>query len=219
MRRLAAQQTVKVDLDGAEQRIDCLVGSVFGPAATLIPIVMIAPQILELLEAGSPGYLSFTHKGTLVALRGVVSTASASGTEVYFVVTDGVQVPQRRVAERVPLITHAQLSTLDNDGNTAGPTTDTVTANLSSSGALIAVRPGIGDGPRFAIQFFFGRERTPVRCEALLARRTAKHIGVGFTRMDDADRERLTEILSEFERRRQAALHVPARPSAGLERA
>ncbi len=210
---------VKVDLDGEEERIECRVGSVLGPAATLIPVNEVRPEIRELLEAGSPGYLSFTDHGALVALRGVVSGSSASGSEVYFVVTDGVQVPQRRVAERVPLITHAQLSTLDGDGKVDGPTTDTVTANLSSSGALIALRPGIGHGPRFAIQFFFGRERTAVRCEASLARRTATHIGVGFTHMEDADRVRLTEILADYERRRQAALHVTSRAGADLRRA
>ena len=213
------QQMVKVDLDGEEQRIECRVSSVLGPAATLIPVDTIEPGIRALLEAGSPGYLSFTHNGKLVALRGVVSSAAASGAEVYFVVTDGVQVPQRRVAERVPLITHAQLSTLDEQGNAVGPTTDTVTANLSSSGALIALRPGIGDATRFAVQFFFGRERTPVRCDAALARRTATHIGVGFTHIEDADRQRLAEILADFERRRQAALQVTARPSARVKRA
>ncbi|MGA2928289.1 MAG: PilZ domain-containing protein, partial [Solirubrobacteraceae bacterium] len=200
-------------------RIDCIVASVLGPTATLIPVREVLPETLELLEAGSPAYLSFTHHGALVALRGVASAASASGDEVYFVVTDGVQVPQRRGAERVPLITHAQLQTIDDAGNAIGPTIDTVTANLSSGGALIAVRPGIGESPRFAIQFFFGRERTAVRCEASLARRTATHIGVGFTRMDAADRAVLANILADYERRRQAALHVAERPGAGLKRA
>jgi len=218
VRRLTAQQLVKVDLDSEEERIDCRVMSVLGPAATLMPVNEIQPEVREQLEAGSPGYLSFTHHGALVALRGVVSSASASGAEVYFVVTDGVQLPQRRVAERVPLITHARLATLDSDGGADGPPTDTVTANLSSSGALIALRPGIGAGPRFAIQLFFGRERTAVRCEASLARRTATHIGVGFTRIEDADRVRLNEILAEYERRRQAALR-PGPRAGDLKRA
>ncbi len=208
---------VKVDLDGDDGRIDCRVGSVLGPAATLIPVNVVRQEVRELLEAGSPAYLSFTDRGSLVALRGVASSASASGSEVYFVVTDGVQVPQRRAAERVPLITHTRLSSLDGEGNIEGQTTDTVTANLSSSGALIASRPGIGDGPRFSIEFFFGRERTAVRCQASLARRTPTHVGVAFTHMEDADRVRLSEILADYERRRQAALNGPARTWAEVK--
>ena len=136
----------------------------------------------------------------MVALRGVASVAYKAGSELDFVVIDGVQLPDRRTAERVPLTVFARLSHLDSDGNVQAPT-DTVTSNVSVSGALLERRGEVDERSRLRIEMFFAGEPAPVCREAVFARQTDTHVGVKFTDTQEADRVRLAGILFRHQRR------------------
>jgi c-di-GMP-binding flagellar brake protein YcgR len=150
--------------------------------------------------------MSFIHEGSLVGLRGVATTASEDMTELAFVVSDGVQVEERRVAERVELITRARIAAItDHEAGGESPT-DTFTADISLGGVRIQHRPGLGAGPGFRVELFFAGDPTPIACEAQLARRTPTHLGLRFIDLPAAERSRLARILTEYQLR--------ARPTA-----
>ena len=197
MRRLQTRQPIRIDLDSSDASIDGRVRFVTGPVAVIAPVEGIGVAVREELNSGSLGYLVFTHRGAAVALHGLVRVAPGMDDGLAFVVDDGVQIPQRRSAERVALVTRARVCSADSDGvPDERSATDTVTADLSLGGARLTRRPGIGDGPRLQVELFFGTDPVPLRCGALVARRTPTHLGVRFIDMQDADRERLSRILA-----------------------
>jgi PilZ domain len=196
MRRLVSGQAVTLDLDGSEQVLDCQVRSVAGPVALLGCVRALPPKIRPKLNPGSPCMMVFTHQGTLVGLKGIATTASDDLTELAFVVSDRVQVEERRTAERVALVTRAAVSEVSSDG-TPGTSTETFTADLSLGGALIGRRPGLGPGPRFRLELFFAGDHAPLCCAAQLARQTPTHLGLKFTDIDPRDQVRLGRILAE----------------------
>jgi len=87
---------------------------------------------------------------------------------------------------------------LTDDGGRAAPI-ETTTVNLSTSGALLASRPGLGDGP-WRIQLFLPGEASPLTCTAELARRTGDQIGVAFADVSDADLLRLDNAVTGYGR-------------------
>ena len=105
MRRLVKNQAVRVDLDAkVDWEVDCIecrVQSIQGPVATLAPTTAIAAAVQNRLASGSLCFLTFEHNRAPVALRGV-ALASADSDELEFVVVDGIQVAERRSAERTP---------------------------------------------------------------------------------------------------------------------
>src|SRR5437870_5199957 len=109
MRRLVQNQHVTIELDaefeGALDTLVCRIGSVHGPVATLAPANAIADRARERLTPGSLGFMVFRHHGTPVGLRGVVRADPTDEQNVEFVVIDGIQVAERRNAERVAMIT------------------------------------------------------------------------------------------------------------------
>ena len=105
MRRLVKNQAVRVDLDvkvdWEVNCIECRVQSVQGPVATLIPQGEIPEEVQTRLASGSLCFLTFEHGRAPVALRGV-ALKEADRDELEFVVVDGIQVAERRSAERTP---------------------------------------------------------------------------------------------------------------------
>ncbi len=199
MRRLVPRQMVTLDLDGEEEGLDCLVRQVAGPVALLGCVGEVPEPLRPKLTTGSFCMMGFTHRGGLVGLRGVATTASEDFTELAFVVADGVQVEERRIAERVRLTAPARISVIGRDGATE-PAYDTVTADISLGGTLVVRRPGLSTGPDFRLELMFGGHE-PVRCEARLARATGDCLGLVFTAIDEADHVRLARIIAAHQLR------------------
>jgi hypothetical protein len=203
MRRLVQNQPVSIELDaefeGEVDTLVCHVGSVHGPVATLAPANEIADRIRERLTPGSLGFMVFRHHGTPVGLRGVVRADPTDDQRVEFVVIDGIQVAERRTAERVAMITPVRAICDGGD-----EVVHTVTANLSLGGALLTRRPGLGEGPQWRLGVSIPGDPSPIRCEATMARITPTHIGVRFEGMSEADSIRLAGALADHQRRRAA---------------
>lgn len=199
MRRLATNQSVRVDLDAkvdwqAADSIDCRVQAVHGPVATLAPIGELSTELRERLASGSLCFLTFTHGHAPVALRGA-TLAVADSKLLEFVVIDGIQVAERRSAERTPLIAALRAAPVGADGK-VGEWVSTVTSNLSMGGALILKRPGLCGGSRFKLELFLPGDPQHVHCEAVLARETATHLGVRMTGVSEADHLRIASVLA-----------------------
>ena len=206
MRRLVKNQEVRVDLDAKVdwevESIECRVQSISGPVATLAPVDPISAGVSERLGSGALCFLTFIHGRAPVALRGVTLVV-ADSDDLEFVVVDGIQVAERRSAERTPLVTAVRVACAQDDG-TVGDQIATVTSNLSMGGALLLRRPGMGDGPRWTIGLFLPGESEQVHCDAVLARATPSHIGVKFLNMQEADQLRIAGLLAGVQRKTPA---------------
>jgi PilZ domain len=206
MRRLVKNQAVRVDLDAkVDWEVDCIecrVRSIQGPVATLLPTTQIAGAVQSRLATGSLCFLTFEHNRAPVALRGV-ALAAAGSEELEFVVVDGIQVAERRSAERTPLVTAVRATPMGGDGRD-GEAVGTVTSNLSMGGALLLKRPGLGSGPRWKIELFLPGDPDHVHCEAELARETPTHLGVRLMNMQEADQLRVAAVLAGLQRRSPA---------------
>jgi hypothetical protein len=210
MRRLAPRQTVTLDLDGEDEGLDCQVRHVAGPVALLSCLGQVPEPLRSKLTKGSYCLMGFTHRGGLVGLRGIATAASDDFTELAFVVADGVQVEERRIAERVRLVTPVRIAVISGDG--AGEAArETVTADISLGGTLVARPPGMSTGPDFHLELMFGTAQDPVPCEARLARATADCLGLAFTAIDEADHVRLARIIAEHELRAPGNVQVRGR--------
>jgi hypothetical protein len=205
MRRLVKNQPVRVDLDAkVDWEADCLecrVQGVSGPVATLTVPPNLGDDVRARLAAGAMCFLTFDHNRVPVALRGVALLPEAQSLE--FVVVDGIQVAERRTAERTSLVTAVRAAPIASDGQ-AGEPTATVTSNLSMGGALLLRRPGLGEGPRWRIELFLPGDPEHVHCDAELARATPSHCGVRFANMVEADQLRIAALLAGLRRRTPA---------------
>ena len=199
---MVKNQTVRVDLDAKvdweADRIECRVQTIQGPVATLSPIEKIGAELAERLISGSLCFMTFNHHGAPVALRGV-ALAVADSDFLEFVVVDGIQVAERRTAERTPLVTAVKVTSVDSEGALTDPVS-TVTSNLSMGGALLLRRPNMGEGPRWQVELFLPGESVHVRCEAILARATPTHFGVKFLNMPEPDQLRVAGLLAGLRR-------------------
>ena len=198
MRRLRTQQRVELHLDSEDQPIACRVEAVTRALATLTRIGE-PPRSPENLATGAPGYLEFEHRGSPVALRGI-AVASSDQRELQFVVTDGVQVPEHRAAQRVQLVAPVRIYNPVGD-HSETPPVETITADISQTGTLVERRPGLEQRPQFAIELFPDHDPTPIRCAARLVRRTPTHLALKFTDLAEADRTRLAVIVNRHQRR------------------
>lgn len=193
MRRLQAQQHVAVVLDDESEEIDCTVGSVAGPVATLTYRGALTPTLSARLTPGSLAFLVFEHRGMPVALRGAAGADVDSAT-IEFVVLDGVQVDERRTIGRVPLVIPVRVTPDPVNGDTTD-LIETVSVNLSPTGALIERRPGLTDGSPWKVELVVPSPEEPIRCQAKVARQTPTHIGIAFSGIEDAEQARLDAIL------------------------
>lgn len=191
MRRLKHDQRVHIHLDSEEQALGCRVASVQGAVATLTRIGEPPPELLDKLTPGALGYLLFEHRGAMTALKGIATISPAEPAELAFVVIDGVQLPERRYAERVRLSALARVSAPDSDD--AG--IETTAANVSAGGVLLERHAGLGEGPRYRLELTLAGDEAPIRCDATIARETPTHIALKFTDIQDADRIRLAGMI------------------------
>jgi hypothetical protein len=202
MRRLVKNQAVRVDLDAKVDwevdSIQCRVQSIQGPVATLIPEGDIADAVQTRLTSGSLCFLTFEHGRAPVALRGVALKAS-DRDELEFVVVDGIQVAERRSAERTPLVTAVKAAPVEPDGNVGSPVA-TVTSNLSMGGALLLKRPGLGEVSKWHVELFLPGDPEHIHCEAVLARETPTHLGVRLVNVQESDQLRIAGVLAGLQR-------------------
>lgn len=202
MRRLVKNQEVRVDLDAKVdwqvEGIECRVQSIHGPVATLAPVQDIGGELQSRLSSGSLCFLTFTHGRAPVALRGV-TLAVAGSDALEFVVVDGIQVAERRSAERTPLITALRAAPIDADG-TVGEWVSTVTSNLSMGGALLLKRPGLSAGSRWKVELFLPGDPEHIHCEGVLARETPTHLGVRLLGVQEPDQLRIAGVLAGLQR-------------------
>lgn len=202
MRRLVRNQAVRIDLDGKvdwePDCIECRVQSIHGPVATLAPDHELDGDLQTRLSSGAMCFLTFTHGRSPVALRGVTLTQAAADV-LEFVVVDGIQVAERRSAERTPLVTAVRAAPIGVDGE-VGRSVATVTSNLSMGGALLLKRPGLGEGSRWKMELFLPGESEHVFCEAVLARETPTHVGVRLINVAEEDQLRIAGILAGLQR-------------------
>ncbi|MGH2892765.1 MAG: PilZ domain-containing protein [Solirubrobacteraceae bacterium] len=202
MRRLVKNQAVRVDLDAKvdweADCIECRVQSVQGPVATMAPQGEIPEEVQTRLTSGSLCFLTFEHGRAPVALRGV-ALKQADREELEFVVVDGIQVAERRSAERTPLVTAVKATPVEADG-TAGEMVSTVTSNLSMGGALLLKRPGLGEVSKWRVEIFLPGVSEHVHCDAVLARETPTHLGVRFVNVQEADQLRVAGLLAGVQR-------------------
>jgi len=194
VRRLNMHQLAAIGLDDEEDDIECRVVSVAGSAAVLRQLYKPPRATRQKLSNGAFAHLVFEHHGTLVALRGVAHTPEDDGEALVFAVVDGVQLAERRAAERVAVALRATVWALNpNGGSPIGG--DTVTANVSSSGALVERRSYLTGAGLLRLELHLRGGDEPLRSHARIARETPTHLGVEFIDMDEHDRLRLAIML------------------------
>ena len=193
MRRLNHDQRVDIHLDTEEQPLPCRVASVQGGVATLTRIGELPTELHDKLAPGALGYLLFEHRGAMTALKGIATISPGEPAELAFVVIDGVQLPERRFAERVQLTALARVSA-PGDGDD-GAAVETTAANVSAGGVLLERHAGLGDGPRYRLELTVAGDDAPIRCDATVARETPTHIALKFVDIQDADRIRLAGMI------------------------
>jgi hypothetical protein len=141
----------------------------------------------------------FEHRGAMTALKGIATASSTDETELAFVVIDGVQLPERRAAERVSLRALARISGPNgnngNNGNNGAGTIETPATNVSAGGVLIERPAGLDDGPTFRLELVLEHDPEPIRCGARIVRATATHVALKFIEIQDADRIRLAGMI------------------------
>jgi PilZ domain len=192
MRRLKQQQQVEIHLDGADGVVACRVLGVKGSVASLARVDG-GPEQFERLTPAASGYLMFEHRGGTIALKGIATTQQTDQPELLFVVLDGVQLPERRSAERVEVSALARMFAPDSAG--ADGFVETPLANVSTSGLLVERHPGLDERAQFRLELLVDGDAQPICCDVAVARKTATHLGMRLVNMDEADRERLAAVI------------------------
>lgn len=192
MRRLKHQQRVEIHLDGADGVVACRVLGVKGSVASLARVDG-APEQFERLTPAASGYLMFEHRGGTIALKGIATTHQSDQPELLFVVLDGVQLPERRSAERVEVSALARMFAPDSAGDDGF--VETPLANVSTSGLLVERQPGLDERAQFRLELLVDGDAHPICCDVAVARKTATHLGMRLVNMDEADRERLAAVI------------------------
>jgi hypothetical protein len=192
MRRLKQQQRVEIHLDGADGVVACRVLGVKGSVASLARVDG-GPEQFERLTPAASGYLMFEHRGGTIALKGIATTQQTDQPELLFVVLDGVQLPERRSAERVEVSALARMFAPDSAG--ADGFVETPLANVSTSGLLVERHPGLDERAQFRLELLVDGDTQPICCDVAVARKTATHLGMRLVNMDEADRERLAAVI------------------------
>jgi PilZ domain len=194
MRRLKHQQQVEVHLDGEDEIVvPCRVRAVEGSVATLESADG-DPVLPGSTTPALPGYLVFEHAGGRIALKGIAAPDANEPTELLFVVIDGVQLPERRSAERVEVEANARL--FFQPPSADREYVETALADLSISGMRVERHPSLDVETRYRLELYIGDESTPIRCHAEVARRTATHVGMKFVELEDSDRALLAAIVA-----------------------
>lgn len=191
LRRLKHNQRVEIHIDSDDHVVACRVAAVQGSVATLRRITELPDEVLEKFTPGTLGYLLFEHHGAKTALKGIATAGQDQQASLAFVVIDGVQLPERRAAERVRLGAVARISA---DGE-SGESVEATAANVSIGGVLIERPAGLADGPDFRLELSLDQDPEPIRCRATVVRATPTHVALKFVDIADADRIRLAGLI------------------------
>ncbi|HTP18089.1 MAG TPA: PilZ domain-containing protein [Solirubrobacteraceae bacterium] len=194
MRRLKPHQRVEIHIDSDDQAVvACRVAAVQGSVATLTRVTELPVEVTERFTPGVLGYLLFEHHGAMTALKGIATASPTEHDELAFVVIDGVQLPERRAAERVDLGALARVWAVGAGDGDDGIKTAAV--NVSAGGVLIERPAGLGDGPSFRLELRLEDDPQPIRCRAMIVRETLTHVALKFGDIADADRIRLAGLI------------------------
>ena len=191
LRRLKPHQRVEIHIDSDDHVVACRVAAVQGSVATLRRITELPAEVLDKFTPGALGYLLFEHRGAKTALKGIATAGQDEQASLAFVVIDGVQLPERRAAERVRLEALARISA---DGE-SGEGVEATAANVSVGGVLIERPAGLTDGPGFRLELSLEQDPEPIRCRATVVRATPTHVALKFTDIADSDRIRLAGLI------------------------
>ncbi len=164
-----------------------------GSVATLRLVTEVPPEVFEKFTPGELGYLLFQHRGAMTALKGIATANPTDPSELAFVVIDGVQLPERRAAQRFQVGALARISPSAGADQAEG--VEATAANVSVSGVLIERPAGLAEGPGFRLELVLEDDATPIRCAASVVRETPTHIALKFTDIADADRIRLAGMI------------------------
>jgi len=208
LRRLTHNQRVEIHIDNDDHVVACRVAAVHGSVATLRRITDLPAEVLDKFTPGALGYLLFEHHGAKTALKGIATTGQDEQASLAFVVIDGVQLPERRAAERVRLGALARISADGDSGESdggegnsgegdSGERVEATAANVSIGGVLIERPAGLGDGPDFRLELSLDQDPEPIRCRATVVRATPTHVALRFVDIADTDRIRLAGLIQE----------------------
>jgi methyl-accepting chemotaxis protein len=139
-------------------------------------------------------------------------TATENGKATLAAATERLaRIAERRPAPRVAL--HVKVLARPLGARVTHPI-ETVTSNVSTSGALIKRVPQLGDGP-WKLELFLSGDQHPIRCTAALARETGDHVGIAFSEFSDDDFMLLGSIVEDAHARETGSptgpLSVPRR--------
>jgi len=185
---------VEIHIDGDDRAVvACRVAAVQGSVATLTRITELPDDVGDMFTPGMLGFLLFEHHGAMTALKGIATASPTDGTELAFVVIDGVQLPERRAAERVDLSALARVWAAG--AGDRAESIDTAAVNVSAGGVLIERPAGLGDGQNFRLELVLDDDPQPIRCNAMIVRETPTHVALKFRQIADADRIRLAGMI------------------------
>ncbi len=202
MGRLTTGQRVTIDIDGEENVVDAIAASDEG-SRLLVYVRRASPAVLGRLINGSRGYLLYTQRGALMGLHGLARITPFTRPLAEFVVDDGSTHAERRLSERVPIVTHARIAALDAEG--LGVPLTTFTANISATGVLLRRPAHSLPIDEVRVELYFGADPTPVAARGRIVRSTDEHVGIHFVEITDDERVRLTGLLTGHRRSHRLA--------------
>ena len=202
MGRLTTGQRVTIDIDGEENVVDAIAASDEGSRRLLVYVRRASPAVLGRLINGSRGYLLYTQR-VLMGLHGLARITPFTRPLAQFVVDDGSTHAERRLSERVPIVTHARIAALDAEG--LGVPLTTFTANISAT--CVPPRRPAHSLPidEVRVELYFGADPTPVAARGRIVRSTDEHVGIHFVEITDDERVRLTGLLTGHRRSHRLA--------------
>jgi len=196
LRRLKPLQHVEIHIDSDDQAVvTCRVASVQGSVATLMRVTELSGDAADRFTPGVLAYLLFEHHGAMTALKGIATASPDEQVELAFVVIDGVNLPERRAAERVDLGAHARVWAAG--AADSGEGIETAAVNVSAGGVLIERPAGLGEGQSFRLELLLENDPQPIHCKATIVRETLTHIALKFREIADADRIRLAGMIRQ----------------------
>jgi len=88
MNDVCVGQPVTLSLEGMTERVDCVVVSLEGRTATLVPATQAEAHVDERLAAGGSGFLVSTGASVALGLRGAAIVTPQSAPLIEFAITD-----------------------------------------------------------------------------------------------------------------------------------
>jgi hypothetical protein len=188
--RLTEGAQVTLALGDGGVRLPARVLAFFGPTVLLTPRNPLTDRALGYLEGGQPAYLLVQEGDAPHALSGVLSPA---GSRLALKLTDAFRLGQRRAWSRADIELTARL--VPQGGGP--PPTETVTADVSPTGARVVRPAGMLAWPRYEITLSGGPLPAPIVTEAVPTRVHPDHLSLRFTDLEAAGRMVLTSVVAD----------------------